>query len=185
MHYTLRGRIASAHPYHLDTTLTVNGAGAEAEATGKAINAVNKIAEDHNKNTSNPHKVSKKQLGLEKVDNTSDMEKPVSTAQAAEINKAINLAREKATTKTFKGTLLASGWSDSAPFTQTVTIEGMLSTDYPFVDIDLSETEDAKSVIEAWNLVGRVTVESDNTIIGYCYEEAPAVDIPIVFKVVR
>jgi hypothetical protein len=30
MNYTLKGKIAKAHPYQLDTTLTVEGAGAEA-----------------------------------------------------------------------------------------------------------------------------------------------------------
>ncbi len=100
-------------------------------------------------------------------------------------NNAQTTANEKAVTKTFKGTLLASGWSSKAPFTQTVTINGLLSTDYPFVDIDLSEVSNAQSVIEGWNMVGRVTVDRNNTIIGYCYEEKPTVDIPVVFKVVR
>ena len=90
-----------------------------------------------------------------------------------------------ATTETFKGTLLANSWSSSAPFTQTVNIPGLLSSDYPFVDIDLSEVADAQSVIEGWNNVGRVTVDSDNAVIGYCYKEKPTVDIPMVFKVVR
>ena len=189
MNYSLKGKIARAHPYQLDTTLTVYGAGAEAEATGKAIAEVRQFAESHAINTSNPHKVTKAQVGLGNVDNTSDRNKPVSIAQEEAINQAknaaISVANGKATTETLKGTLLASGWSDEAPFTQTVTIEGMLSTDYPFVDIDLSEVEDPQKAIEGWNMVGRVTVDSDHTIIGYCYEEAPTVDIPVVFKVVR
>ena len=37
----------------------------------------------HTSNTSNPHAVTKAQVGLGNVDNTSDMNKPVSTAQAA------------------------------------------------------------------------------------------------------
>lgn len=39
----------------------------------------------HINNTSNPHKVTKQQVGLGSVDNTSDADKPVSTAQAAAI----------------------------------------------------------------------------------------------------
>ena len=85
MAYTLRGKIARAHPYQLDTTLTVYGAGAEAEATGKAINAVKKIAEEHIANTANPHKVTKGQIGLGDVDNTPDAQKPVSVFQAEAI----------------------------------------------------------------------------------------------------
>ena len=46
----------------------------------------------HVGNTSNPHNVTKEQLGIENVDNTSDMNKPVSTAQAA----ALALKADKA-----------------------------------------------------------------------------------------
>lgn len=46
----------------------------------------------HVGNTSNPHNVTKEQLGIENVDNTSDMDKPVSTAQAA----ALALKADKA-----------------------------------------------------------------------------------------
>ena len=46
----------------------------------------------HTSNTSNPHSVTKAQVGLGNVDNTSDVDKPVSTAQAAadalKVNKA-------------------------------------------------------------------------------------------------
>ena len=42
----------------------------------------------HKKDTDNPHNVTKSQVGLGNVDNTSDMDKPVSTAQAASIKVA-------------------------------------------------------------------------------------------------
>ena len=42
----------------------------------------------HKKNTDNPHNVTKSQVGLGNVDNTSDADKPVSTAQAAAIKVA-------------------------------------------------------------------------------------------------
>lgn len=40
----------------------------------------------HTENTSNPHNVTKAQVGLDNVDNTSDADKPVSTAQQEAIN---------------------------------------------------------------------------------------------------
>jgi hypothetical protein len=88
MHYTLRGKIAKAHPYQLDNSLTVPGAAAEAEATGKAIEEAKKQSKVHIDNRENPHNVTKQQVGLGLVDNTSDMDKPVSTAQAEAISEA-------------------------------------------------------------------------------------------------
>lgn len=43
----------------------------------------------HINNTSNPHSVTKSQVGLGSADNTSDVDKPVSTAQAAAIASAV------------------------------------------------------------------------------------------------
>ncbi len=45
---------------------------------------------DHLDNKENPHEVTAQQLGLEKVDNTSDKDKPVSTAQKEALDKKIN-----------------------------------------------------------------------------------------------
>ena len=113
--------------------------------------------------------------------------KPDAAIQKAQItaDDAVAAANTKASTATYKGTFSASRWSGSVPFTQNITVEGILSTDYPFVDIDLSEVENATAVIDGWAMVGRCTVSADNTVIAYCYEEKPAVDIPIIFKVVR
>lgn len=46
----------------------------------------------HTSNTSNPHSVTKTQVGLGNVDNTSDTNKPVSTAQQTALNLKANLA---------------------------------------------------------------------------------------------
>lgn len=50
----------------------------------------------HTSSTSNPHSVTKAQVGLGNVDNTSDVNKPVSTAQAM----AIALKADQSTTYT-------------------------------------------------------------------------------------
>lgn len=42
--------------------------------------ALSETVESHITNTDNPHNVTKEQLGLDKVDNTSDLDKPISTA---------------------------------------------------------------------------------------------------------
>lgn len=45
-----------------------------------------KLAYDHISDTNNPHQTTKSQVGLGNVDNTSDTDKPVSTAQQAALN---------------------------------------------------------------------------------------------------
>lgn len=81
-------------------------------------------------------------------------------------------------------TLPASGWSGSAPYTQTISVEGVLATDDPFVDVYLEGVSDGTAILEAWMLVGRLST-ADGSITAYCYEEVPTVDIPIILKVVR
>lgn len=75
----LRGKIRGLNALKVDRTLSVEGASADAKATGDAI------AEVKNR--------------ISKVDNTSDMDKPVSTAQAqaiADAKKAGTDAQETA-----------------------------------------------------------------------------------------
>lgn len=44
----------------------------------------------HRSQTNNPHSVTKSQVGLSNVDNTSDVNKPVSTATQTELDKKVN-----------------------------------------------------------------------------------------------
>lgn len=53
--------------------------------TGSDVTALETKVNNHIANKSNPHTVTKTQVGLGNVDNTSDADKPVSTAQAAAI----------------------------------------------------------------------------------------------------
>ena len=187
---TLRGKIANITPLTLDKTLTLEGASADAKAVGDAIakakNEANAQTKNHTDSTTNPHKVTAEQVGLGNVDNTSDADKPVSTAQAKAIEDSANALRgEKAETKTYLGVFAASDWSESAPYTQEIAVNGILGSDNPLVDIDLSEVEDVLRVIEGWSYIGRCTVNEDNKVVAYCYQEAPAVDLPVMFKVVR
>lgn len=55
--------------------------------------------EKHVANKLNPHGVTKSQVGLGNADNTSDVNKPVSTAQQNAINSALSTAKEYADTK--------------------------------------------------------------------------------------
>ena len=91
----------------------------------------------------------------------------------------------KATTALYTGTLTSSGWASAAPYTQTLSISGILSTDVPVVDVVLSSTTStAISQTEAWSCVSKIETAA-GSIPATCLEEKPAIDIPIQLKVVR
>ena len=89
--------------------------------------------QDHVADADNPHKVTKAQVGLGSVDNTSDVDKPVSTAQAAAI------AACKVSVKSV--TMLATSWVGSDPYTQQVVVDGAAANSK--VDIQLSAEQHA------------------------------------------
>ena len=66
----------------------------EIETEGIPDTEARKEIGDHTGNTNNPHNVTKVQVGLEKVDNTSDVDKPVSKEQQKAIDSAKNNANE-------------------------------------------------------------------------------------------
>ena len=81
---------------------------------------------------------------------------------------------------------LSTNWSgNSAPYTQTVTVTGILSDDSPIVDVVLSSTTStALSQLEAWGCVSKITTGTDQITVT-CLEDKPATAIPIQIKVVR
>lgn len=58
------------------------------QTLSSSINSVTTMAENHISDLNNPHQVTKYQINLDQVDNTSDINKPVSTAQQAAIDNA-------------------------------------------------------------------------------------------------
>lgn len=92
MAYSMEGEVSNTTPLTLDTSLSLEGASAEAKATGDAIRAAegrveNKIRQFEQRRD-NPNNVTAQQVGLGNVNNTSDMEKPVSNLQREAINEA-------------------------------------------------------------------------------------------------
>ena len=88
--------------------------------------------------------------------------------------------------KFFTVTLSNNGWSSSAPYTQTVSVNGIKASDNPVVDIDMSSatTGNSTDLIAAWGLVGRIAT-SNGSITAYCYEEKPTVDISVNLMAVK
>jgi hypothetical protein len=75
---TRTGAVMPASGDYTYTDVGADAAGAAATVQGNLTT--------HTSNTSNPHSVTKTQVGLGNVDNTSDVNKPVSTAQQTAIN---------------------------------------------------------------------------------------------------
>lgn len=96
--YSDWGNIAGDITEQTDLVDFVNAAvAAEANIRSQAdqqlqtnINSVATDLSTHEQDTGNPHDVTKAQVGLGNVDNTSDIDKPVSNAQATAINNAVS-----------------------------------------------------------------------------------------------
>lgn len=80
----------------------------------------------------------------------------------------------------------ASGWSRNAPYTQTVSVNGIKASDNPIVDINMENTTTSNSsdILSAWGLIGRIST-SNGSVTAYCYEEKPTVDISVNMIVVK
>jgi len=76
-------------------------------------------------------------------------------------------------------TLSASGWSDTAPYTQTVAVSGMTAA--MNIDYALSPTATSEAVAEAYGYISSVETANGNVIFR-CNSDVPTVNIPIVLK---
>ena len=74
-----------------DTELSLNSLKpVQNKVITEALNEQNSAFEEHRDSKENPHEVTKSQVGLGNVDNTSDANKPVSTAQAAALGNKVD-----------------------------------------------------------------------------------------------
>jgi hypothetical protein len=88
--------------------------------------------------------------------------------------------------KTFTATLPSASWTgSSAPYSKEITVSGILSTDKPDFDLNLTSVSysNIPTIQSAWFNVYR-TVQTANTITFYAHE-VPSIDIPLLIKVVR
>ena len=90
-----------------------------------------------------------------------------------------------AVSQTFTTVITADGWTgEAAPYTNAVTVTGLLATDAPLVDMIPSETyETAEAETEAYANIYRM-VAADNQLTAYATEK-PTVDISIQIRAVR
>lgn len=83
----------------------------------------------------------------------------------------------------YTATLLENGWTNSAPYSQTVNVQGILATDTPIVDIVLSSSN-ADEESFSWLYVSKI-ITSNGSITATCLESKPTIDMQIQLKVIR
>ena len=81
--------------------------------------------------------------------------------------------------------IIGTSWSGSEPCTQNISVPGILESDTPIVDIDLSAVDysNKDAVIEAYSKIYRITTAA-NSITIYA-DEATTTAVSIQLKVVR
>lgn len=103
-------------------------------------------------------------------------------ARDAAIEQAVEDLEEKLTAVLY-GTFIASGWSASAPYTQTITVTGITADSFPGWDIyppAASTAAALESLMEARNCVTYISTGA-NSVTAVCASEKPAVDLPLFF----
>lgn len=116
--------------------------------------------DNHLLNKENPHAVTKAQVGLGSVDNTADIEKPVSTKQQAELNKKLNTSGGTVT-----GNLVVQGDLTVSGTTKTEHAED-LAVDAPVIIVN------GKKVDLATLLAGLAINKNSTETYGLVYDPA-------------
>lgn len=82
-------------------------------------------------------------------------------------------------------TLTAAGWSEAAPYTQTVNVDGILASDRAHWGVVYSGDADAKlAQKEAFTMVDDLD-SADGQVTFTCFEEKPEVDLTVQLEVNR
>lgn len=92
---------------------------------------------------------------------------------------------EKVNVTEYSATLTVAGWTGSGPYTQEVTVSGILGSDTPFVDVDmsgLSTLDDMSDARDAFGLILKGVCGAGK--ITFTASAKPETAIPIKIKVV-
>lgn len=86
----------------------------------------------------------------------------------------------------YSATLLSSGWvGASAPYTQTVNVPGILSTDNTLANIVLSsDTTTAQSQLTNWAYVSKMET-SNGSVTATCFDSKPSIDLNVSLMSIR
>lgn len=81
-------------------------------------------------------------------------------------------------------TISSTAWSSSAPYTQTVNVSGITSSDRPIIALYITGSPSAanvKNMGKSYGYIDRATT-GNGTITFYCYNKKPTVNITVSIK---
>ena len=78
-----------------------------------------------------------------------------------------------------------ANWAGTGPYTQELTVQGIVADSQPVIDYDFSgaTTSNIDTLLDEYNKVNRF-VTGTNKITAYCYGNKPTIDVPINILVV-
>lgn len=155
------------NPTQVDPSFTQEGMAAEAVATGKAIEDVKSTADGALQRSGG------------KMEGALEVLEPTESGHAASKGYVDGLH--------LSGTLAlaAAGWSGEGPYTQTVAVEGITAADCPHYGLVRSgDAQEKAAQKEAFALVDELETAA-GTMTFICGEEAPGVDLTIMWEVNR
>jgi len=125
--------------------------------------------------------VAKNTIGIN--DNATGSNANTNTYSATKINEKINDLKNHFT-QAQRVTIFLSGWSTTAPYTQTVTLSGVKETDTLDIDMYFDTTDTAaniKLMKKSYSCLDKV-IPSNNTLKLYAYNKKPISDFTIKVK---
>ena len=115
-----------------------------------------KIAYDHSQITGNPHGTTKADIGLGNVDNTSDLNKPISTATQTALNTKANIVDIPSKTS-FTHNILVANWTlVSGKYEAVISNSGILANSF----VDVIPSNDNIDIVRAAQIYPSVLISA-------------------------
>lgn len=109
----------------------------------------------------------------------------LSTSEKTQARNNIGAGVSNVVTFTRTATCTVANWAGTGPYTQELTVQGIVADSQPVIDYDFSgaTTSNIDTLLDEYNKVNRF-VTGTNKITAYCYGNKPTVDVPINILVV-
>lgn len=109
----------------------------------------------------------------------------LSASEKAQARNNIEAGVSNVITFTRTATCTVANWAGTGPYTQELTVQGIVADSQPVIDYDFSgaTTSNIDTLLDEYNKVNRF-VTGTNKITAYCYGNKPTIDVPINILVV-